>query len=114
MIKIFVGSESYLIRRGLNKALGGREDVEEYDSLSPAVFDAARQLSLFGDKRILLVRLDELGASEELLAYLKKPSNSADLFITAKKIDKRSSVYRSPRRPQLFQCIPSNPAMGCS
>ena len=105
MIRIFVGNESFLLRTRLQKALAERNGVEEYDSLSPDVFLAARQLSLFGEKRTIVVRAEELGASEELLAYLKNPSTAADLFIVAKKLDKRTALYRYLKeREELVWC----------
>ncbi len=103
-----VGEEGLLISEGIDKIVdnalsGGTKDFNynlfyAKENSIDEVLNAVSTLPLMAKKRVVVLRdIDQYPASslDRFADYLKKPSDSTCLIITAKKIDQRTRFFKA-------------------
>lgn len=92
------GNEPYLIRACKKKAVEGLPMPEFNLRISPEFGEAEKQFAyqkpFCSKRRVLIIEVDKLTANERLEAYLKNPVNHTELYLCAKEVDKRLSIYK--------------------
>lgn len=110
-ICVLYGEEPFLLERSLNLLLEKAFDQTLKDfnfnlfygneSKGVDIVDSAQTLPMFSERRAVLVkRADALkvDATEFLLPYLEKPSNSTCLIFVANKFDQRKKFFQSLKK----------------
>lgn len=97
MITLIMGNEPYRVKCELDriKKEYGSLGVSEHEGLSMAVYEDCMQVSLFSQKKAVIVKCAGVPDTEGFLQYLKHPSAYTDLYLINDGMDKRSSVYKS-------------------
>ncbi|MBI5042637.1 MAG: DNA polymerase III subunit delta [Nitrospirae bacterium] len=119
-IYTLIGEEGLLISEGVDKIVdkalsGGMKDFNfnlfyAKESSIDDVLNAVRTLPLMAKKRVVVLKeIDQYPASilERLADYLKEPSDSTCLIITAKKMDQRTRFFKAlQNNSMLISCGP--------
>lgn len=103
---LLYGEESFLLERSLNMLLecGYDSSLKDFnfnlyygnESKGVDIIDSAQTLPMFSERRVVLVkRADGLNAAatEMILPYLTKPSQSTCLIFVANKLDQRKKFF---------------------
>lgn len=103
MVKLFYGEEPYLIESEIRKAKNGLTDlnIHEYAELGPEVFEQAIHYPFFSERQVILVRPEKLNVCENLISYIKKPTEFTDLLIVPRVIDKRTTTFQALKKAGL-------------
>lgn len=99
MIKLFYGNEPYRLefeRNKIKKAVGNMGYCE-CTAWDETIAQRASMQSIFASRNVIILRLDKLGADEDLLSYIKKENESTDLYIFADAVDKNTKVFKAIR-----------------
>lgn len=95
MIKIYTG-DLYRAHAKVEKAVKYLDgmNLSRFDELSREVFETAYACPFFADRRAIIVNMDSLSDSPELMKYAENPACQTDLYLFARKVDKRTKLYK--------------------
>ena len=106
MVQLWCGYEPFLIRKEKKKVMeqAGNDcmisTVKEFDE---EVRQSCFQVSLFGEKTIIFLEVDESSKpSKELMEYVKNPCQESDLYIVGN-LDGRTELYRYMKQNNLIR-----------
>ena len=104
MVELIYGEETYLLDNAIEKHVSGIETPEmnvtkfddEYD------INTVRQISFtqpfFSDRRVVVLRLSELKADDDLKNLISQVPDHVTFVVAADKVDKRSALYKAFRK----------------
>lgn len=102
MITLIVGNEPYLLEKEEKKIRAFLGEVSEFiqtfEEWKKEVKEAMLQHSFFAERTTVFLKLEKLGASEGLFAYLKSPIETCDFYIFATKVDKGTKVFKELKK----------------
>lgn len=107
-VYLFCGTEKYLMEEALKKVEGAVVEpatkcfnfslFQGSDTSAEVIIDAAQSVPMMAKKRLIVVKdADKLSSAEteRLGRYLKAPSPSTCLILTAEKVDMRKGFFQS-------------------
>lgn len=95
MIKIYTG-DLYRARSKVEKLVKDLDEMNQsrFDELSKEVFETAYACPFLSDRRVVIVNIDTLSDSQELMKYIENPALQTDLYLFVRKTDKRTKLYK--------------------
>ena len=97
-IELIYGTEPYLVREYREDVVKGIAmpdlNILVSGQFTDAERDFARQAPFFAERKVLILELEKLSASDMLEKYLKDPSERTELYIFAKDVDRRLGIYK--------------------
>lgn len=98
MIELFYGNEPYSldyekgkIKKECTEQAFFLQEMESWDE-EAEMFSS--QIPYLGDKNVIMLSLEKLGADEGLLKFIKSDSENCDLYIFASAADRNTKVYK--------------------
>lgn len=113
-IELIYGTEPYLIREYRENVVKGIAmpdlNVLVSSQFTDAERDFARQAPFFAERKVLILELEKLSASDMLENYMKDPSKRTEVYIFAKDVDRRLGIYKKFPKDGIRQ-FDKNPGM---